>query len=80
MSGSTFSSVSSPSSYWQVSRAPRYSLLFALPLLVFLGFLLRPSLLDNNHAWIALAIAFGTLVLLALILVVTGHPKLAGRF
>jgi hypothetical protein len=35
MSGSAFSSVSSPSSYWQVSRAPRYSLLFALPLLVF---------------------------------------------
>src|SRR6266568_1793469 len=30
----------------------------ALPLLVFLGFLIRPSLLDNNHAWIALAIAF----------------------
>src|SRR2546426_12043341 len=29
------SSVSSPSSYWQVSRAPRYSLLLALPLLVF---------------------------------------------
>src|SRR2546426_7896995 len=25
----------SPSSYWQVSRAPRYSLLFALPLLLF---------------------------------------------
>jgi hypothetical protein len=35
MSGSAFSSISSPSSYWQVSRAPRYSLLFALPLLVF---------------------------------------------
>lgn len=52
----------------------------ALPLLVFIGFLLRPSLLDNNHAWIALAIAFGTLVLLAVILVVAGHPRLAGRF
>ena len=35
MSGGAFSSVSSPSSYWQVSRAPRYSLVFALPLLVF---------------------------------------------
>jgi uncharacterized membrane protein YbhN (UPF0104 family) len=58
----------------------RLSGFIALPLLVFLGFLLRPSLLDNNHAWIALAIAFGTLVLLALILVITGHPKLAGRF
>jgi len=32
MTGTTFSS---PSSYWQVSRAPRYSLSFALPLLVF---------------------------------------------
>ena len=32
MTGTRFSS---PSSYWQVSRAPRYSLVFALPLLVF---------------------------------------------
>src|SRR5438034_11627815 len=31
----TSTSFSSPSAYWQVSRAPRYSLLFALPLLVF---------------------------------------------
>lgn len=30
-----FSSLSAPNSYWQASRAPRYSLLFALPLLVF---------------------------------------------
>lgn len=52
----------------------------ALPLLVFLGFLFRPSLLDNNHAWIALAIACGTLLLLGMILLVAGHPRLAGRF
>jgi uncharacterized protein (TIRG00374 family) len=58
----------------------RLSGFIALPLLVFLGFLLRPSLLDNNHAWMALAIAFGTLALLGVILVVAGHPKLAGRF
>jgi uncharacterized membrane protein YbhN (UPF0104 family) len=58
----------------------RLSGFIALPLLVFLGFLLRPSLLDNNHAWIALTIAFGTLVLLGMILVVAGHPKIAGRF
>src|SRR5258708_20165984 len=32
MTGTSFSS---PSAYWQVSRAPRYSLLFALPLLLF---------------------------------------------
>ena len=35
MTGPGFSSPASPASYWQVSRAPRYSLLFALPLLVF---------------------------------------------
>src|SRR6266403_562441 len=32
MTGTSFTS---PSSYWQLSRAPRYSLLFALPLLLF---------------------------------------------
>src|SRR5216110_2577522 len=35
MTGPRFASFTAPSSYWQVSRAPRYSLLFALPLLVF---------------------------------------------
>src|SRR5213078_4790693 len=30
-----FASFTAPGSYWQASRAPRYSLLFALPLLVF---------------------------------------------
>src|SRR2546426_4957814 len=30
-----FSTFTAPSSYWQASRAPRYSLLFALPLLLF---------------------------------------------
>src|SRR5207249_9339520 len=35
MTGTAFSSVSSRSSYWQVSRTPRHSLLLALPLLVF---------------------------------------------
>jgi CAAX prenyl protease-like protein len=35
MTSNAFSPLSSPSSYWQLSRAPRYSLLFALPLLVF---------------------------------------------
>src|SRR5918995_1843006 len=58
----------------------RLSGFIALPLLVFIGFLFRPSLLDNNHAWMALAIAFGTVALLAVILLVAGHPKLAGRF
>ena len=35
MTNTDFLSVSSPSSYWQTSRAPRYSLSFALPLLLF---------------------------------------------
>src|SRR5437016_6034914 len=35
MTGPRFASFTAPSSYWQASRAPRYSLLFALPLLVF---------------------------------------------
>jgi hypothetical protein len=35
MTGTAFSSASSRTSYWQVSRTPRYSLLFALPLLAF---------------------------------------------
>src|SRR5256885_11652373 len=30
-----FATFSAPTSYWQASRAPRYSLLFALPLLAF---------------------------------------------
>src|SRR2546429_9754333 len=35
MPGPGFASFTAPSSYWRGSRAPRYSLLFALPLLVF---------------------------------------------
>jgi hypothetical protein len=35
MTGTAFSSAPSRTSYWQVSRTPRYSLLFALPLLAF---------------------------------------------
>src|SRR3989442_7827656 len=30
-----FATFTAPNSYWQASRAPRYSLLFALPLLAF---------------------------------------------
>jgi glycosyltransferase 2 family protein len=52
----------------------------ALPLLVFVGFVVRPSLADHAHAWIALLIAFATLLLLAVILFLAGHPRLAGRF
>ena len=35
MTAARVASFSAPASYWQASRAPRYSLLFALPLLVF---------------------------------------------
>jgi hypothetical protein len=35
MPGSVPGSFTAPHSYWQLSRAPRYSLLFALPLLLF---------------------------------------------
>src|SRR4029079_10352529 len=52
----------------------------ALPLLVFVGFLLKPSLLDEDKAWIALLVAGITLVALSLILVLAGHQRLAGRF
>jgi uncharacterized protein (TIRG00374 family) len=52
----------------------------ALPLLVFVGFAVRPSLLDVDHAWTALLVAGVTLGALTLILVLAGHPRLAGRF
>jgi len=52
----------------------------ALPLIVFVGFVVRPSLVHRSHAWIALVVALSTLVLLALILLAAGHPRLAGRF
>jgi glycosyltransferase 2 family protein len=52
----------------------------ALPLLALLGFVLRPSLLDVDHAWIALAISGVALFALLVILVLAAHPRLAGRF
>jgi glycosyltransferase 2 family protein len=52
----------------------------ALPLLVFAGFAIRPSLIHHSRAWIALLVATTTLVALTLILFVAGHPRLAGRY
>jgi glycosyltransferase 2 family protein len=52
----------------------------ALPALVFLGFALRPSLLDVDRAWITLLIAGITLVVLVIVLFLAGHPRIAGRF
>ena len=54
--------------------------LVALPALVVFGFLLRPSLLDADHALVALLIATLTVVALAVVLFAAAHPKLAGRF
>ena len=52
----------------------------ALPLLSALGFALRPGLLAEPHAWAAVLIGSVTLALLVGILVLAGHPRLAGRF
>jgi glycosyltransferase 2 family protein len=52
----------------------------ALPLLVLIGFALKPSLLDQDHAWIALLVAGVALGVLSLVLFVAGHPRIAGRF
>jgi uncharacterized protein (TIRG00374 family) len=52
----------------------------ALPLLVLLGFAARPGTIDKDHAWLAMLVAGITLGALGLILLLVGHPKLAGRY
>jgi hypothetical protein len=52
----------------------------ALPVLVVLGFAIQPSLLESPHAWVALLVAAITIIVLAALLVVAGHPRLAGRY
>ncbi len=52
----------------------------ALPVLVFIGFLARPSLLDSGRSWLALLIAGVTLGSLSVLLFLAGHPSIAGRF
>jgi uncharacterized membrane protein YbhN (UPF0104 family) len=52
----------------------------ALPALVVVGFLIRPSLLKHDHALLALGIAAITVGALVAILTAAAHPKLAGRF
>jgi uncharacterized membrane protein YbhN (UPF0104 family) len=51
-----------------------------LPLLVLIGFAAEPSLIQEHHAWIALLVAGGTVAVLGLLLLLVGHPRLAGRF
>lgn len=52
----------------------------ALPLLTFLGFAIRPDLLDLTRPWIAFGIAGVTVLSLGLIVLLSAHPNLAGRF
>ncbi len=58
----------------------RLSGFVALPLLVLTGFAARPSLLEEDHALVAILIALVTLGLLASIVFLAGHPRIAGRF
>jgi len=57
----------------------RLSGMIVLPLLVVVGFVLRPSLFDVMHAWVALLVAGCTLATLGLILFAAGHPGIGGR-
>jgi glycosyltransferase 2 family protein len=52
----------------------------ALPFLLLLGFLADPDLFTAPNAWIALVTAGATIGVLVLIIVVAGHPNVAGRF
>jgi uncharacterized protein (TIRG00374 family) len=52
----------------------------ALPLLTFIGFAMRPDLVEDSRAWIAIVTAVATLLALAAILLLAANPKLAGRF
>jgi uncharacterized membrane protein YbhN (UPF0104 family) len=52
----------------------------ALPLLVFAGLAVRPSILDVRRSWWAVLIAGITLALLVVVLYLAGHPRIAGRF
>jgi uncharacterized membrane protein YbhN (UPF0104 family) len=53
---------------------------FALPVLTFVGFLIRPDLLDRGRSWIAVAVGGGALLILGVILLFAASPRLAGRF
>jgi uncharacterized protein (TIRG00374 family) len=52
----------------------------ALPLLVVIGFALRPSMINGEHAWVALFVGGVTLGVLGAVLFAAGHPKIAGRY
>lgn len=52
----------------------------ALPVLVFTGFALKPSMLENDQAWLAITVAVVTLLILAGLVFAAGHPRIAGRY
>ena len=52
----------------------------SLPLVMLVGFLAQPSLAMTTNGWIALLAGVGTVVVFGFVLVVAGHPNLAGRF
>jgi glycosyltransferase 2 family protein len=52
----------------------------ALPFLLILGFLADPSLFTAPNAWIALTTGGATVGVLVVIIVIAGHPNVAGRF
>ncbi|MEX2100744.1 MAG: lysylphosphatidylglycerol synthase transmembrane domain-containing protein [Acidimicrobiia bacterium] len=58
----------------------RLSGFIVLPALTFIGFAIMPSLLDVQHAWIAMGIAIASVVAFVAIVLVAAHPRLAGRF
>ena len=51
-----------------------------LPLLVALGLAARPSLVRADRAWVAPLVASTTLALLATVVFLAGHPRIAGRY
>lgn len=52
----------------------------AQPIILFAGLALRPSLLSTQRGWLAVLIAGVTLGLLGFIVVLAGHPNMAGRY
>ncbi len=72
--------VDSPSVAFGSVALERLTGFIALPLLVFAGLAIRPSLLHVSGAWLAIVVALVTLTLLAFVVVAVGHPRLAGRF
>lgn len=70
----------SPSDAFGSVALERLTGFVALPLLVAVGILIHPSVLDAGHIWLPILVAGATLALLTLILTAAGHPRLAGRF